>query len=86
MTSFNAQRVLIAPDTFKGSLPAGAVADAIVTGWLAVRPHDLVETMPQADGGEGTVDAVAARHPNAERHHLPGVTGPDGRPLLGQWL
>lgn len=86
MTSGNAQRVVIAPDSFKGSMSATSVADAIATGWLSVRPHDLTETVPQADGGEGTVDAVAARHPDAIRHHVPGVTGPDGRPILGQWL
>ncbi|WP_080733297.1 glycerate kinase [Rhodococcoides fascians] len=86
MSSGNAQRVLIAPDSFKGSMSAASVADSIATGWLSVRPHDLAETMPQADGGEGTVDAVAARYPDAVLHHVPGVTGPDGRPILGQWL
>ena len=53
-------RVLIAPDAFKGSVPAAAVARAIAEGWRVQCPHDTVVELPQADGGEGTVDAIAA--------------------------
>lgn len=53
-------RVLIAPDSFKGTLDARRVAAALAEGWQAVRPDDEVVQLPQADGGEGTLDAVAA--------------------------
>ncbi|NLF05422.1 MAG: glycerate kinase, partial [Actinomycetales bacterium] len=39
-------RVLVAPDSFKGSLDAAAAARAIATGWLAVRPRDDVRLLP----------------------------------------
>ena len=49
-------RVLVAPDSFKGSLTAAAVADAIGRGLdQAGAEADLC---PVADGGEGTVDAL----------------------------
>lgn len=78
--------VVIAPDSFKGSLGAREVAAAIARGWLDVRPHDLVRVMPQADGGEGTLDAIAAAVPDALRREVGPVTGPDGRPTPGEWL
>lgn len=79
-------RVLVAPDSFKGSLPASAVAEALATGWHAVRPHDTVTLLPQADGGEGTVDAVARCVPDGRMRTAEPVSGPDGRPVPGRWL
>jgi glycerate kinase len=79
-------RVLIAPDSFKGTLPAAEVAAALATGWRRARPGDTVVELPLADGGEGTLDAVAAAVPAAVRHRLPAVTGPDGRPVAAAWL
>jgi len=79
-------RVLIAPDSFKGSLDARRVAEAIAEGWRAARPDDDLTLLPQADGGEGTLDAVAAAIPDAIRHSVGDVTGPDGRPVPGEWL
>jgi glycerate 2-kinase len=78
--------VVIAPDSFKGSLDARAAADAIAAGWRQVRPDDTVRVLPQADGGEGTLDAIEAAVPGAQRHHTGPVTGPDGRRHPGQWL
>jgi glycerate kinase len=52
--------VLIAPDSFKGSLSSVTVADAIRTGWHRARPADRIEVAPLADGGEGTLDAAAS--------------------------
>ncbi|AVX21112.1 glycerate kinase [Carboxydocella sporoproducens DSM 16521] len=51
-------RVLIVPDSFKGSLSATAVAEAIRSGWQRVRPQDEIKLIPIADGGEGTVEAL----------------------------
>ncbi len=78
--------VVIAPDSFKGSLSAREVAEAIADGWRAVRPGDDLVLVPQADGGEGTLDAVEASVPGAVRRVAGLVTGPDGRPTPGEWL
>ena len=51
-------RVLIAPDSFKGSLSAIEVADAMAKGVLLADPGIEVDKVPMADGGEGTVDSL----------------------------
>lgn len=51
-------RVVIAPDSFKGSLPAAAVCAAIEKGVRRARPDADVVRVPMADGGEGTLDCV----------------------------
>jgi glycerate kinase len=78
-------RVVVAPDSFKGTANAGDASRAIARGWASVRPDDDVQLAPQADGGEGTVAAVAAAHPGAMLRTST-VTGPDGRPVTAQWL
>lgn len=86
MTSTHALRVVIAPDSFKGSLTARDAANAIADGWRGVRPHDELVLAPQADGGEGTLDALEAANPGSVRRSTGPVTGPDGRPVPGEWL
>lgn len=78
--------VVIAPDSFKGSLSAQRVTEAIAEGWRTVRPLDDLVLLPQADGGEGTLRAIEAATPGATRHAVGGVTGPDGRLTPGEWL
>jgi glycerate 2-kinase len=78
-------RVLIAPDSFKGSLGAAAVATVLAEGWVSVRPGDQVTRLPLADGGEGTLDVLAATVPGA-RWHRAKVTGPGGDPVIARWL
>lgn len=78
-------RVLVAPDSFKGSAGADRVAAAVRDGWLAERPHDRVVLAPVADGGEGTLDAVTAAVPGARRVPVE-VDGPDGRRVRSGWL
>ncbi|MEK6424959.1 MAG: glycerate kinase [Burkholderia gladioli] len=58
--------IVIAPDSFKGSLSAQQVSDAIAAGILRARPDAEVRTCPMADGGEGTLDAMLA-HGGARR-------------------
>ncbi|WP_431246265.1 glycerate kinase [Leifsonia xyli] len=77
-------RVVIAPDSFKGSADADAVSRAIAEGWSAVRPADHVRRLPMADGGEGTVDAFLASAPGAAGRST-AVEGPDGRPVSARW-
>jgi glycerate kinase len=60
-------RVVVAPDSFKGTLAAPEAAAALSAGWRSVRPGDEVVAVPMADGGEGTLDALAAAVPSATR-------------------
>ncbi|PJJ55667.1 glycerate kinase [Compostimonas suwonensis] len=60
-------RIVIAPDSFKGSASAVVVARAIAEGWRSVRPHDEIVLLPMADGGEGTLDAFELAVPGACR-------------------
>ncbi|MBX3098977.1 MAG: glycerate kinase [Salinibacterium sp.] len=78
--------VVVAPDSFKGSLSAPEVADAISAGWRSERPEDTVILLPQADGGEGTLDAVERSVRGAVRRSAGTVTGPDRRPANAEWL
>jgi len=80
-----ALRVVISPDSFKGSLDAPAVAAALARGWARVRPGDELIPAPMADGGEGTIDTVFAATPGAERVPVQ-VRGPDGRPVRTSWV
>ncbi|RKY16262.1 MAG: glycerate kinase [Planctomycetota bacterium] len=68
-------RVLVAPDSFKGTFSSVIVAGALADGWNTIRAADAVSLMPLADGGEGTLDAVEAsggwdRHPVAAKDPL----------------
>jgi len=51
-------KVIIAPDSFKGSLTAIEVADAIELGIHDVFPRAEIRKLPMADGGEGTVQCL----------------------------
>jgi len=79
-------RIVVAPDSLKGSLDAAPAADAIARGWRSVRPDDELVLLPQADGGEGTLDAIASAVPGARVEDAGPVTGPDGRTVEGHWL
>ncbi|MFW8745053.1 glycerate kinase, partial [Mesorhizobium japonicum] len=79
-------RVVIAPDSFKGSLSAADAAEALAAGWSSVRPQDGVVSSPQADGGEGTMDAIARATQGSEVRSAGMVEGPDGGPVEGRWL
>ncbi|CAG7913811.1 Glycerate 3-kinase [Mammaliicoccus sciuri] len=48
-------KVLIAPDSFKGSIDALSAAQAIERGILTVDPESKTFILPMADGGEGTM-------------------------------
>ncbi len=76
--------VLVAPDSFKGSLTSVEVARALASGWARARPDDRLVLAPLADGGEGTLVAIEAAGgwtwQEAEAHD------PLGRPLTARWL
>ena len=72
------ERVLVAPDKFKGSLPAAEVAARLAAGLSRSGVGADVVSLPVADGGDGTVDAaVSAGYRRVEM----GVRGPVGRPV-----
>ena len=75
-------RIVIAPDKFKGSLPAAQVAAAITAGLRAVCPGAELVTIPVADGGEGTVDAAVAA--GFERVPVT-AAGPTGDPVQASY-
>nr|WP_062299254.1 glycerate kinase [Demequina maris] len=79
-------RVVVAPDSFKGTWPAERAAAAIARGWRSVRRDDAVVEIPQADGGEGTLAGVRHARPEAELRGAGAVTGPAGTPVPGAWL
>ncbi|WP_338492341.1 glycerate kinase [Streptomyces sp. SJL17-4] len=70
--------VLVAADKFKGSLTAVQVAERVTAGLRRVIPELTVETLPVADGGDGTVAAAVAA--GFERREVR-VTGPLGEPV-----
>lgn len=78
-------RVIVAPDSFKGTITAAAAASAIAEGWSSVDPSAEVVLRPMADGGEGTVDAFAAAVAGSQRMPLT-VDGPAGVPVHTAWL
>jgi len=75
--------IIIAPDSFKGSLGSRAVCDAIETGILKIAPKSNVIKVPLADGGEGTVEALVM---NRGGHYISvEVTGPLGKKVLARY-
>ena len=77
-------RVLIAPDSYKGTLTSVEVARAFAEGWHRARPDDDVRLAPLADGGEGTLVAVEASGGWTWRETP--ATDPLGRPITAPWL
>ena len=72
-------RIVIAPDSFKGSLTAVEAAEAIARGVLSAMPDARPSIVPIADGGEGTVDAIVAGA--GGRRITRRVSDPLGRPV-----
>ena len=76
-------KIVIAPDSFKDSLSAEKVANAIAAGLADALPDAQLVTCPMADGGEGTVEAiVAAGNGQLRRNH---VQGPLGEAVEAHW-
>jgi glycerate kinase len=77
------RRVVVAPDSFKGSLSAIDAARAMERGVLAAWPDAEVVKVPIADGGEGTVAAMVMATGGALRETT--VRGPLGEPVRAPW-
>ena len=73
--------ILVAPDDFKGTLPAGEVAGALAAG---LRAGGLeTEELPVADGGGGTLEALVRARGGELRHEV--VADPLGRAVEASW-
>ncbi len=72
-------KIVIAPDSYKESLSALEVANAIEQGFREIWPDADYVKLPVADGGEGTVEAMVAA--TAGRIVDVDVTGPLGEPV-----
>ncbi|GLY09173.1 glycerate kinase family protein [Pseudobacillus badius] len=60
--------ILIAPDSFKGSLSAAAVGRAIAAGVKKAVPDAKIKVVPMADGGEGTIEALSGTRQQLSVH------------------
>lgn len=78
-------RILIAPDSFGGSLSGPLVAEAIAAGWRRVCPADELSIAPLSDGGPGFVDVLASALPLARRVTVD-VEDPLGRVIAADFL
>ena len=81
--SMESMKIVIAPDSFKGSLTARQAADAIERGVRRVIPDADIIPIPMADGGEGTVRALVDA--TGGRLISTHVTGPLGEPVAATY-
>ena len=76
-------KIVIAPDSYKESLSASEVAQAIEKGFREIFPDAQYVSVPLADGGEGTVEAMIAATQGTAHTAL--VTGPLGEKVNARW-
>ncbi|MBQ6991081.1 MAG: glycerate kinase, partial [Clostridia bacterium] len=76
-------KVVIAMDSFKGSLTSIQAGNAVQQAVLRLKKDATVVIKPLADGGEGTVDALASV-PGAQRVEQT-VMGPLQKPVQAQY-
>ncbi|CAN7349891.1 glycerate kinase [Paenibacillus sp. LjRoot153] len=75
-------KIIIAPDSFKGSIRAADAAIAIQKGIMRCLPHAETVLIPVADGGEGTLDSLT-RIGGTKKSVT--VTGPLGKPITAEY-
>jgi glycerate 2-kinase len=68
-------RILVASDKFKGSSSSAEVAAAVSDGVRRIRPEILIDSVPVADGGDGTLAAAVAAGFELVRRTASGPTG-----------
>ncbi len=76
-------RIILAPDSFKGSLTASQVAENMERGIKKVLPQAQTVKLPMSDGGEGLVDSLTGA--SGGQLFWKQVTGPLGEPLEACW-
>ena len=75
--------VVVAPDSFKGSLSAHEVADAIATGIRRVWHAAELRLLPLADGGEGTLEALLLNGGKRVRLHVRNAASEPAEAMCG---
>lgn len=75
--------IVVAPDSFKGSLSAVGVANAMARGIKQVFPEAEIKKVPIADGGEGTVESLVMA--TGGKIVSQEVTGPSGSIIQSYW-
>lgn len=78
VTMLRAMRVLVAPDSFKGSLSSIQAAEAMATGVRLAQPDAEIDLCPLGDGGEGTLNVLSRAR--GARMKKATVCGPTGEP------
>ncbi len=76
-------KIVVAPNSFKGSLSATQAARAIARGARAAQPEAVIVQIPVADGGEGTVEALVTA--GRGMYQWVNVEGPLGDPVLASY-
>ena len=76
-------RIVIAIDSFKGSLTSYEAGNSIADGIRSAMPDANITIRPLADGGEGTVAALTAGNNGIIKNIT--VTGPVGRPVKSMY-
>ena len=76
-------KVVIAPQSFKGSISALDAARAMEEGVLRAVPHAETVLVPVADGGDGTLETLVEATGGVIRSAM--VTGPIGRAVTAEW-
>lgn len=77
------KKIVLAFDSFKGSLTSLEVAEAAEQGFRALYPDVEIEKVPVADGGEGTTEAITDALQGT--YHTALVSDPLGRPVLARY-
>lgn len=77
-------KILLIPDSFKGSLSSARLCAIMKKAALDVMPDAQVTSIPVADGGEGTLDVI--RNSIGGSFVVHSVTGPCGQPVSARYL
>ena len=76
-------KIVIAPDSYKGSIYASDAARAMADGVRRVLPDAEVVLVPVADGGDGTLETLVET--SGGRIITSDVTGPLGETVSAEW-
>jgi glycerate kinase len=76
-------KIIIAPGSFKGNLTAKEVTFSIAPGVRAALPHAYIDTIPVADGGEGTLETLISSAKG--KYIITEAVDPFNRPIKGRY-
>ncbi|WLD93818.1 glycerate kinase [Alkalihalobacillus sp. AL-G] len=76
-------KIVVAPDSFKGSISAKDICSTVTIGVKRVFPEAIVKEIPLADGGEGTMENMV--HASNGTTKQVDVTGPIGKKIKAEY-